>query len=81
MHPHDLLEAVVDEASFLAFVNVLLSDLRTNEAAWQNGSIEQFLEGALAWGEATNIGASQGLASANPWRRAATFLYCGKIYE
>jgi hypothetical protein len=81
MEPHDLLESVVDEASFLAFVAALLRDLRTNGETWQNGSIEDYLESALAWGEATNIGTTQGLANANAWRRAATLLYCGKIYE
>jgi hypothetical protein len=81
MEPHDLLESVLDEASFLAFVAALLSDLRVNKETWQNGTIEDYLERALSWGEATNIGATQGLANANPWRRAATLLYCGKIYE
>jgi hypothetical protein len=76
-----LLDAVIDEASFLAFVDALRADLRTDSASWVNGSIEEFLEAALAWGETTKIGASQGLADASPWRRCAAFLYCGKMYE
>ena len=49
---------------------------------WQNLTIEDFLEAALAWAEASNFGRSQGVDdSANPWRRLAIFLYCGKIYE
>ena len=81
MEPHELLETVVDESSFLAFVQALLADRRTNAASWENGTIEDFLEGALAWAESTQLGASQGLAGASPWRRLATLLYCGKIYE
>jgi len=76
-----LLDAVIDEASFLAFVEALHADLRTDQASWLNGSIEQFLEAALAWGETTAMGASQGLSTASPWRRCAEFLYCGKMYE
>jgi len=81
MELHELLEGVHDEASFLAFVRALLSDLRINAASWESGSLEQFLESSLAWAESTNLGATQGLASSSPWRRAATYLYCGKIYE
>ena len=76
-----LLDAVTDEATFIAFVDALRSDLRTDEGSWVNGSIEEFLEAALAWGGTTNMGASQGLANTSPWRRCAEFLYCGKMYE
>lgn len=48
---------------------------------WENHSIEDYLKGALAWAEDSEMGASQGLAEASPWKRFATFLYCGKIYE
>jgi hypothetical protein len=94
--PHDLLESVTDEASFIAFVKALLAD-RLDEVAketstpsspygpgangWENGTIEQFLDGAVSWAEVTNIGLTQGLEPSNPWRRFAAFLYCGKIYE
>jgi hypothetical protein len=92
MELHEHLEAVVDEYSFLAFVRALLRD-REMEAVkfigasgrgangWENHTIDTFLEGALAWAEDSNVGASQGLANASPWKRFATFLYCGKIYE
>lgn len=84
--PYDLLELVNDEQTFLAFARALLAD-RVDELAkrssngWENGTIEDFLEGAIAWAEASDIGLSQGLNRSNPWKRFATFLYCGKIYE
>lgn len=81
MELHELLDRVEDEATFLTFVRALLSDLQVSGASWENSSLEQFLESALAWAESTNLGATQGLAGGSAWRRAATFLYCGKIYE
>jgi len=78
---HKQLEAVDDEATFLAFVQALAVDRRNDAEHWENGTIEDFLEAANAWAEASDFGASQGLSAASPWRKFATFLYCGKIYE
>lgn len=86
VEPHDLLQLVDDEQTFLVFARALLAD-RFDELAkqksngWENGTIEDFLEGAIAWAEASDIGLSQGLPRSNPWRRFAAFLYGGKIYE
>lgn len=62
------LQRVVDERSFLAFVQALSAD-RRQATDWQNDCIEDFLDSAHAW------------ADASPWKRFAVFLYCGKIYE
>lgn len=78
---HKQLQDVTDEASFVAFVSALAEDRRKNAASWQNDSIEAFLDAALSWAEDSEMGRSQGLASASPWKRAAVFLYAGKIYE
>jgi hypothetical protein len=93
---HELLDCVNDESTFLAFASALRLDRMDEEAreaesapnpygpganGWENGTIEQFLDGAIAWAEDTNIGLTQGLDPDNPWRRFANFLYCGKIYE
>lgn len=94
----DRLNAVVDEATFLAFVRALAGDRRASVEAdkarpasphergallirWENQTIEDFLEGAIGWAEDTELGESQGLGEASPWKRFAVFLYCGKIYE
>jgi hypothetical protein len=92
----NLLNSVIDEASFLAFASALAEDrIESREKekinpsspygsaanGWQNTTIEDFLESAVAWGEASNLGATQALSPTNPWQRFATFLYCGKIYE
>ena len=81
MELHDQLNGVKDEATFLAFVSALAADRRKKPEAWENDSVETFLEAAVAWAEDTGMGATQGLSEASPWKRAAVFLYCGKIYE
>jgi hypothetical protein len=85
-------EMVNDEPSFLAFVTALAADRRhaagltvspySARAGWENDTIEDFLEAALAWAKDSSFGRTQGLdASASVWRRVALFLYCGKGYE
>lgn len=94
--PHRLLDLVKDEATFLAFVDALRLDKLDEEEkervspsspygpganGWENQTVEAFLGAACAWGGATNVDLAQGLDPANPWKRFAVFLYCGKIYE
>lgn len=96
MELHDLLESVSDEQSFLAFANALHEDRVIDAAAektmpsspygptrggWENVTIESFLESACAWAASTGFGDSQNLGGATPWKKFATFLYLGKIYE
>ena len=94
MELHELLEAVSDEKSFLAFVKALQEDrelaasaekisgvLTSIQRGWENTTIESFLEAAHSWAEDTQLGATQDLANASPWKRFAVFLYCGKTYE
>lgn len=81
MELHQQLEKVTDEATFLAFVHALAADRRGDAEHWEKESIDGFLEAAAAWAEDSEFGSRQGLLSASPWRKFATFLYCGKIYE
>jgi hypothetical protein len=92
----ELLETVNDSRSFLSFARELVADredqVKKERASpsspygpgangWENGTIEAFLESAIAWAEASDFGQLQGLSPDNPWRQFAVFLYCGKIYE
>lgn len=92
MELHEQLEGVVDTASFLDFARALQADRGKTEddsvdtfgrgrAGWENHTIEDFLDAAIAWADASEFGATEGLAGSSPWKRFATFLYCGKIYE
>ncbi|PKM20845.1 MAG: hypothetical protein CVV11_05005 [Gammaproteobacteria bacterium HGW-Gammaproteobacteria-15] len=96
MELEKLLDRVSDEESFLRFVRALQAD-RQDEVekkmrnpsssyssganGWENGSIESFLDAAIAWAEDSNFGDSQNLSGASVWKKVATFLYCGKTYE
>jgi predicted Ser/Thr protein kinase len=89
------LEAVVDRESFLVFVKALIAD-REDEVkkekvnpsspwgasanGWENGTIERYLDAAVAWAEDSR-GQPLGLPIEPSWKAFATFLYCGKIYE
>jgi hypothetical protein len=89
----DVLDSVIDEASFLRFLSALAADWedeRENEAispsspygpganGWENVTIGDFLYTAAAWG-----GTSPPLYTKpdNPWRRVADILHAGKIIE
>lgn len=86
------LDTIDGPESFLEFVRMLRAD-RLAEVAkptdafgrsangWEHHTIEDFLEAAIAWADASNFGADQDLSDASPWKRCAIFLYCGKIYE
>ncbi len=80
MELHEQLDQVNDAESFLAFARALAADRGANDD-WQNTTIEDFLEGAVAWAEDSGFGVGQGMCEANPWGQFAAFLYCGKIYE
>ena len=92
----ELLEAVSDETSFVAFVTALAEDWedeRTKEKSkpsspygpgangWENGTIGAFLERSAAWAEDTRAGTAFYQVPTNPWRRCADILHAGKFYE
>ncbi len=88
----ELLEKVEDQESFLAFAKALQAD-KEDEAkkeqitpsspyshglnGWENSSIEDFLESAIAFTEDSE----QWQREPNLWKKFALFLYGGKIYE
>ena len=89
------LSQVQDCESFLAFVKVLVRDRERSEQAenklpssswgpesggWENISIAQFLEAAVAWAEDT-CDSPQGISFVASWKSFASFLYSGKVYE
>jgi hypothetical protein len=92
VEPSEMLDHVVDAASFLRFVRALIEDRisekdnlveasRRGVRGWENHTIEDFLRAAVAWGESTGMGENQGLKDASAWKRVAVFLHCGKVYE
>lgn len=86
-----LLEQVVDERSFVAFVEALGEDFaeerRIDELqpgnpyshgplGWQSKTIDEMLEAAAAWATDGKITSAE-----NVWRRCAEILFAGKHYE
>ena len=90
-----LRDAVIDEGSFLIFLQALAED-RADEveketksssshapstSGWENGTIEDFLESAVAWAKASKDGTAFYSKPINPWKRCADIIFMGRIYE
>lgn len=93
MSPEDLLDAVVDRESFVAFVRALATEREEAERMeraepvryqlggainWQNGDISSFLWASLEYFEPGPFHQPEDSPS---WKMFAEFLYFGKIYE
>jgi hypothetical protein len=94
MGAEELLEYVVDQKSFIAFVEALATERRQaarleaeqpvcyqlgGALGWYNGDIASFLEAALTYFQE---GPLKACPEPKPnWRMLAEFLYCGKIIE
>ncbi|MCY7346275.1 MAG: hypothetical protein LH614_08665 [Pyrinomonadaceae bacterium] len=89
METIDYLDKVNDRESFILFIRELIKDREIarkaeaenaekykygNASDWENQTIEQFLDGAVSWLEASG-------REDISWKLMAEFLYCGKIYE
>lgn len=85
------LEGVVDEETFLAFVEALAADRIAasrmpvtadgRQGEWENHSIDSFLEAAHSWAEDSGFGIRPGPKPQNTWRLFASFLWAGRGYE
>ncbi len=91
--PEELLDRVVDQASFVEFVSALAEERAEAEQLeraepvrhqlggahhWQNGSISTFLYASLAY---FDPGPHHTPETAPSWKMLAEILYHGKIYE
>lgn len=88
----EVADNVLDEATFLVFITLLAADSKMSQAlgaspygpkarGWENTTIDQFLEAAAEWGNASAEGLKYYEPPSNPWRRAAHILLAGKSYE
>jgi hypothetical protein len=93
---HEQLDAVRDEATFVAFVGALAADRRdevekrkvapsspygSGANGWECSTIEDYLETAAHWGNTSKNGLPMYQVPENPWKRVADMLYTAKIYE
>lgn len=93
---HAMAEQVIDEPSFVRFVESLAADWKDERRieaisptspygaganGWEQGTIGEFLEAAAAWATSSRHGTRFYEPPSNPWRRCAHILLAGKIYE
>ena len=90
VRPEDLIDSVIDEVSFVQFLQALAvdfaEDLREAQPShsayaagprgWEHGKVDAYLEAAAAWAQARPA-----KPSANTWRRCAEILLAGKYYD
>ncbi len=88
---------VNDEKTFTQFLYLLMKDreaetsnekleassfyVKEEEPEWQCTTIEDFLQNATVWAEATENVPKYYSVPPNPWRRAAQILLAGKTKE
>jgi len=93
--PEEFLDTVFDEKSFLKFLKILSEDWESEARierktpsssyssgalGWENGTIGAFLEAAAACGiDHLETGGLE--SSSNIWKKAASIIYSGKVYE
>lgn len=87
---HEVLDRVSDETTFCAFLQALAEDwVQDREILERDPATYKYSAGPLGWENGT-IGDFLGAASVglynrsdetNIWRRAATIVWLGKIYE
>ena len=87
LDPEKARDLVVDEESFVRFLQALQADWERNRSVigkdleagdWENITIGAFLEAAVAWSEGDAPFAPK---ATNPWQRCADILLGGKYYE
>lgn len=75
-----LLDNVIDEESFMKFIRALHDDSVKMRNEWENLNVSNYFESCIAWVEDTRKNPKYAY-DINPWKRCATILYVGKIYE
>ncbi len=93
--PDDLVDDVVDQDSFIAFLMALADDFArermldaadppspyaAGQCGWEHGTVDGVFEAAASWGDATrHRWPAEG--DANIWSRCARILLMGKRHE
>ena len=73
----EAMEQVKDRETFLVFLKRLAGDFTENHEAWENRTIDTYLESISAWMEDTDENENTPL----DYHRLAEIFYVGKIYE
>ncbi len=77
MDLYEKLQNVNNKDSFIEFLKALSKDSNENKNAWENMTIEDYLESIAAWTEDSSDTLNKGF----DYKTAAILFYAGKIYE
>jgi hypothetical protein len=84
MNLHEHAESVKTKDDLVPFIRALRSDLSENRDAWENPTLESFLEAMEAWiGDMNGYYLNQGQQPPErpDWRTFALILAASRIYE
>jgi hypothetical protein len=81
---HDLADRVQSRQDLVEFIEALRRDLEKNGDAWENATLDRYLEALAAWtaemdGYFRNQG--RGAPTEPTWQLAAAMLGAARIYE
>lgn len=77
-------DSVSSKEQLADFIDALRTDLRTNEADWENPTLEQYLEAMAAWIRVMDRAyrnTSREFPESPSWNLIADILFAAKIYE
>lgn len=84
MNLKEKIEGLKDKQDFVMFMEILVKDLKENPDAWENKSLESYLEAIANWVEDMEgyyINNNLPLPEGIDWKVFANILAAAKIYE
>ncbi len=80
---HHELQSIATKDDLAKFLTLLHNDLKTNPDAWENVTLDSFLEAMHAWVlDSEALRQKTGIAPESPtWRTFAEILSAARIYE
>lgn len=84
MNVSNQVDSVSSKEELADFIDALRADLRTDEAEWENPTLEQYLEAMAAWIRVMDRAyenTSRNFPEKPSWKLFADILFAAKIYE
>lgn len=84
MELHEKVTGIKSKADLVAFVQALCADLQANPEAWENVTLDRYLQALASWIEDSDgYYNNQGrpIPTTPSWRDVADMLMAAKIYE
>jgi len=84
MELHEKIAGIKSKGDLVAFVHALCADLQTNPEAWENVTLDRYLQALASWIEDSDgYYNNQGrpIPATPSWRDLAEMLMAAKMYE